>query len=73
MISFKEFLNLVDKTYNEHSFIWRYGQTIMNVLHGVWPEKYSEIAREQTNDCYYDDGIVRFTLNQLEKEWPNGC
>ena len=72
MISFKEFLSLVDKTYYEHSFEWRYGQTIMNVLHGTWPIKYNEIVTEQTYDCYYNDGTVRFTLDKLEKEWPSG-
>ena len=71
MISFKEYLNLVDKTYYEHSFEWRYGQTIMNVLHGVWPIKYNEIVTEKTYDCYYNDGTVRFTLDKLEKEWTN--
>lgn len=67
-ISFKEFLNLVDHTHNEHSFQWRYGQTIMNVLHGVWPAKYNELVSTDI-DCFYDDGIVRLILDKLEKEW----
>ena len=71
MISFKEFLDLVDKTYHEHSFEWRYGQTLMNVLHGVDPKQYGNITRTDY-DCYYDDGIVRFTLDRLNKEWSNG-
>lgn len=70
MISFKEFLFLVDETYNEHSFTWRYGQTIMNVLHGVSAKKYKEIIATDY-DCYYNDGTVRFTLEKLEKEWNN--
>jgi len=70
MISFKEFLNIIDKTYYEYSFQWRYGQTIMNVLHGVSPKKYNEIVATDY-DCYYNDGIVRFTLEKLEKEWDN--
>ena len=71
MISFKEFLSLADQTYHEHSFHWRYGQTIMNVLHGVWPLKYNEIT-SSSHDCFYDDGIVRLLLDKLEKEWPSG-
>jgi len=67
-ISFEEFLNLVDETYFDHSFSWRYGQTIMNVLHGANPIKYNELVSTE-NDCYYDDGIARATLNKLEKEW----
>ena len=43
MISFKEFIMLLDQTYLEHRFNWRYGQTLMNVLHGVWPKKYNEL------------------------------
>lgn len=68
MITFKQFLKMVDETYNDHPFTFRYGQTIMNVLHQVWPEKYKEIM--QINyDCFYDDGMVRITLDKLEKEW----
>lgn len=67
-ISLKEFLNLVDQTYGEHSFNWRYGQTVMNVLHGVWPAKYNQIVSTE-NDCYYNDGVVKTTLEKLEKEW----
>ncbi len=68
MLSFEQFLNRVDKVYYENEFELRYGQTIMNVLHQVWPEKYKEISRGEY-DCYYDDGTVRFTLDHLEKEW----
>lgn len=68
MMSFKNFLDFVDETYNEHSFHWRYGQTIMNVLHGVWPEKYKQLTSSEY-DCFYDDGMVRITLDKLEKEW----
>lgn len=68
MISFNEFLKTVDETYFDHSFSWRYGQTVMNVLHGVNPKKYNELVSTE-NDCYYDDRMVRSTLNKLEKEW----
>lgn len=68
MITFKQFLNIVDDTYNEHSFHWRYGQTIMNVLHGANQAKYNEIV-STSHDCYYDDGIVKLTLTKLEQEW----
>lgn len=67
-ISFQQFLGIVDNTYNEHSFRWRYGQTIMNVLHGADPFKYNEIVSTEY-DCYYNDGIVKSTLTKLEKEW----
>lgn len=67
-ILFKEFLDMVDQTYNDHSSHWRYGQTLMNVLHGVWPKKYNEFVSTE-NDCYYSDSIVKITLNKLEKEW----
>lgn len=67
-ISFKEFLQLVDNTYNYYSFELRYGQTIMNVLADNYPDKYKLIVNTE-NDCFYNDGIVRFTLDKLEKEW----
>jgi hypothetical protein len=67
-ISFTDFLQLVDATYNHYSFELRYGQTIMNTLHSVWPEKYKELVASK-EDCFYDDGMVKLTLDKLEKEW----
>ena len=70
MLSFEQFLNRVDKVYYENEFELRYGQVLMNVLYQVWLEKYKEITTEKPDyDCYYDDGIVRLTLDYLEKEW----
>lgn len=70
MISFKEYLDSVDRVYYDNAFILRYGQTIMNVLYEVWPTKYSEITSTE-NDCFYNDGMVKTTLEKLEKEWIN--
>ena len=67
-ISFKDFLQLVDDTYNYYSFELRYGQTIMNTLYSVWPQKYKELVASK-EDCFYDDGMVKLTLDKLEKEW----
>jgi hypothetical protein len=66
--SFEEFLELVDKTYDDHSFEFRYGQTVMNVLSEIWPYKYRELIVEYY-DCFYDDGMVKITLDKLKKEW----
>ena len=67
-ISFKDFLQLVDVTYNYYSFELRYGQTIMNTLYDVWPEKHKELLASE-EDCFYDDGMVKLTLDKLEKQW----
>jgi len=67
-VSFKDFLQLADDTYNHYSFELRYGQTIMNTLYNVWPEKYKELVASE-EDCFYDDGMVKLTLDKLEKEW----
>jgi cytidyltransferase-like protein len=69
-ISFKDFLQLVDDAYNHYSFELRYGQTIMNTLYNVWPEKYKELVASK-EDCFYDDGSVKLTLDELEKTWMN--
>ena len=68
MITFNEFLKRVDETYNYHSFELRYGQTIMNVLRDTWSDKYIGLTGSDY-DCFYDDGIVKLTLQKLEKEW----
>jgi hypothetical protein len=70
MISFKEFLKKVDTTFSSYSYKQqlRYGQTIMNVLWEVWPEKYQEITGGDF-DCFYDYATAQSTLDKLEKEW----
>lgn len=79
MITFYEFLQKVDDTFLSHQAArsrgkikpenqWRYGQTVMNVLWDVWPEKYKE-TKNSDYDCFYDNSTVELTLNKLEKEW----
>jgi hypothetical protein len=79
MINFEKFLNKVDDTFLSHQAArskgkikaenqWRYGQTVMNVLHDVWPEKYQEIKGDNI-DCFYSNVTVAEVLDKLEKEW----
>ena len=70
MLSFENFLDLVDKNYYENEFEIRYGQAIMNVLHRTRPDKYREISQTDY-DCFYDDGTARLTLEYLKREWSN--
>jgi hypothetical protein len=65
-MTFEEFTKLVDQTYD--SFNWRYGQCLMNVLYSVDKTKYENLLATE-NDCYYDDSMVRITLDKLKKEW----
>lgn len=67
-MTFEEFLQKVDRFYYDNEFDMRYGQSVMNILHKIWPEKYKEISGGDL-DCFYDDGTVRFTLEYLEKAW----
>jgi len=80
MITFNEFLKKVDDTFLSHQAArsngkikavnqWRYGQTVMNVLWEVWPNKYREITNTDF-DCFYTNGLVKLTLDKLEQEWP---
>ena len=66
--SFEEFIDLVDKTYDDYAFEFRYGQTVMNILSEVWPDKYRELIYNYL-DCFYDDGIVASVLDHLKKNW----
>jgi hypothetical protein len=40
----------------------------MNVLYSVDKTKYENLLATE-NDCYYDDSMVRITLDKLQKEW----
>ena len=42
----------------------------MNVLHDIYPDWRSRMI-ETDLDCFYDDGIVIYTLEYLEKEWDD--
>lgn len=66
-MTFEEFVSKVDSTYADHKEL-RYGQSLMNVLFEVWPDKYMEITGTD-DDCFYDDATVSLTLDKLEKEW----
>jgi hypothetical protein len=65
-MSYEDFVKLVDQTHNQ--FNWRYGQSLMNVLHSVWPKKYEEITNLEL-DCYYREDIVPATLKFLKGDW----
>ena len=65
-MAYEEFVKLVDQT-SAH-FNWRYGQSLMNVLHGIWPEKYEELVNLEL-DCYYREDIVPATLKFLKGDW----
>lgn len=82
-MTFKQFLQKVENTFMEHQAArmmikedfwpagadqWRYGQTVMNVLHDVWHQKYLEIT-DSDLDCFYTNRNVALVLTKLEKEW----
>lgn len=68
MMTFEQFVSFVDHDFHTNEL--RYGQTLMNKLSEVWPEKYKELTHTD-NDCFYDDATVRFTLSKLEQDWKN--
>jgi hypothetical protein len=65
-MKYNEFIKTVDQT--SINFNWRYGQTLMNILHGIWPEKYKEIT-ESDNDPYYREDNVSKILKLLQDNW----
>lgn len=74
-MTFEEFKIKVDDTFmsNQPPKVsaanrWRYGQTLMNVLWDVWPEKYNEIKDSDIN-CFYNNHTINMVLNKLEKDW----
>jgi len=72
-MTFEEFLLKVEETFiknQERSSAnqWRYGQTVMNVLWDICPEKHDEIKNSNFN-CFYTNRNVAMVLDKLEKEW----
>jgi hypothetical protein len=68
-MTFKEFTIKVDTTYLNHPEL-RYGQTIMNTLHGVWQSKFTELVANHL-DSFYDDDAVPFVLEHLGQTWKD--
>lgn len=66
-MTFDQFLDKIDDTYYSNDEM-RYGQSLMNTLWIVWPEKYKEIIRSDL-DCFYDDATMRLTIKHLQQEW----
>lgn len=82
-MTFEQFMQKVDNTFMEHQASrmmikedfwpaganqWRYGQTVMNILYDIWPEKYNEF-KHSIYDCFYTNQNLDLTLEKLEKEW----
>lgn len=73
MLSYNEFILIVNNIYDNTEHDMRYGQIIMNILFQIWPEKYNEISRTEY-DCFYEDGwtfATAQTLDKLKKEWTD--
>jgi hypothetical protein len=65
-MSYSEFKNKVDHNLKKYSL--RYGQTVMNTLSEVWPDKHKELTSTDL-DCFYNDNKADITLGYLEKVW----
>jgi hypothetical protein len=65
-MSHSEFRDKVDQCLKQHGL--RYGQTIMNILSEVWPDKHRELIGTDL-DCFYNDKKTDTTLSYLEKVW----
>lgn len=67
-MNYSEFKNKVDRDLKKYSL--RYGQTVMNTLSEVWPDKHRELMSTDL-DCFYNDNKADTTLRYLEKIWNN--
>ena len=47
----------------------RIGQSFMLFISKMWPKEYAEIATNYSIDCFYNDSIMPYTVNQLQKDW----
>jgi hypothetical protein len=65
-MNYDEFLELVDKT--KINFNWRYGQSLMNTLYSIYPEKHDEVINLEL-DGYYKEDTVPATLKFLQYHW----
>ena len=67
-MTYSDFRNKIDHDLKKYSL--RYGQTVMNTLSEVWPDKHRELTSTDL-DCFYNDNKADTTLSYLEKAWNN--
>lgn len=73
MITFKEFIDIVNTRFLPDESQSQYGQILMSTLNEIWPEKYTQIIGSEY-DCSHEDGwsfSVANTINKLESDWKN--
>ena len=67
-MTYSDFRNKIDHDLKKYCL--RYGQTVMNTLSEVWPDKHRELILTDL-DCFYNDNKADTTLSYLEKAWNN--
>ncbi len=65
-MTYSDFKNKIDHDLKKYGL--RYGQTVMNSLSEVWPDKHRELISTDL-DCFYNDNKTDTTLSYLEKAW----
>ena len=65
-MTYSDFRNKIDHDLKRYGL--RYGQTVMNSLSEVWPDKHRELISTDL-DCFYNDNKTDTTLSYLEKAW----
>ncbi len=65
-MTYSDFRNKIDHNLKRYGL--RYGQTVMNTLSEVWPDKHRELMSTYL-DCFYNDNKTDTTLSYLEKAW----
>lgn len=65
-MTYSDFRNKIDHDLKKYGL--RYGQTVMNTLSEVWPDKHRELILTDL-DCFYNDNKTDTTLSYLEKAW----
>jgi hypothetical protein len=65
-VTYSDFKNKIDHDLKKYGL--RYGQTVMNSLSEVWPDKHRELISTDL-DCFYNDNKTDTTLSYLEKAW----
>jgi hypothetical protein len=65
-VTYSDFRNKIDHDLKRYGL--RYGQTVMNTLSEVWPDKHRELISTDL-DCFYNENKTDTTLSYLEKVW----
>lgn len=68
-MTFEQFVVELSHQRRLHGDVWRYGQTVFNVLHVIRPDLAERMRGAYELDPFYRDDLTKRALNWIGENW----